>query len=52
MHKVRVFRSPYGYELPLIPKRIGMFLKIGRPKYPLNFYKWRNFYSIINDRRV
>jgi len=36
--KVREFRSPYGFKFPLTA---AMYMKyMGKPKYPLNFYKW------------
>lgn len=44
--KRRVFRTSYGYDLPLIPRRIGMYLKIadglGSRKYLENFYRYPN----------
>jgi hypothetical protein len=52
-HKVRLFRSPYGTRYPLVPRRIGMALKIdgGRGRYPTMHYKWpsRVFVSLFTD---
>ncbi len=51
LHKVREHRSPYGYRWPLIPRRIGLALRRGRPAYPQWFYKWpeRTFMRLFSE---
>jgi len=45
-YKPRAFRSPYGVTKPLLPRHVGMYLKMmrnGRGIYPTMFYRKRVF---------